>query len=333
MAKRSFISTLIMAVLLPTLSHAQKPNTNRESDLLEVSSPSNSPASKAIPNELKIVSYNIRWRVGDELSEIAKALKSGDALGGAAIIGLQEVDRNKDRTGHTNTARKLADELGMNYAWAAPPQAKRSKEEEPGVALLSPYPLTDVERIVLPHEGPVAEDAGRWRLQSRSVTPIARVFVLPIIGSGVREAGSVARGADDLTSIQKYPAIVLGDFNTWEVTAGDKTKKLFGNVGFNTPFTDDTPTFLTRVLITIELKLDWIWLRGLPFEKHGIDRSIKVSDHWPLWTVVKTKSPARERDRSNKSYRSYEFIATSAHHSQIPYWFFVHRWPAASATT
>lgn len=275
------------------LSHAQKPNANRESDLLEVSSSSKSLAPKATPNELKIVSYNIRWRAGDELTEISRALKSGDVLSGASIIGLQEVDRNKDRTGHTNTARKLAGELGMNYAWAAPPQAKGNKEEETGVALLSPYPLTEIKRIVLPHEGP----GGRRRVALGATIKIGDTS-LRAYSVHAENRIPVAEKLDQLRAVlddldqhpKSTPAIILGDFNTWEVTAGDKTKKLFGNVGFTTPFTDDTPTFLTRVLINIELKLDWIWLRGLPFEKHGIDRSIEVSDHWPLWTVVKINS-------------------------------------------
>jgi endonuclease/exonuclease/phosphatase (EEP) superfamily protein YafD len=95
---------------------------------------------------------------------------------------------------------------------------------------------------------------------------------------------------DDLTHYPKtMPAIVLGDFNTWEVNAADETTKLFQDAGFTTPF-DKEPTFLTKMLISIELKLDWIWLRGLEPVNHGIDRKIEVSDHWPLWTVVGIKA-------------------------------------------
>src|SRR5436305_12779587 len=48
----------------------------------------------------------------------------------------------------------------MYYARAAPPappqkdKDKEPQEEETGVCILSAYPLTDVERIVLPNEGP-----------------------------------------------------------------------------------------------------------------------------------------------------------------------------------
>ncbi len=37
----------------------------------------------------------------------------------------------------------------------------------------------------------------------------------------------------------------------------------------------------------IELKLDWIWLRNLEAVGNGIDREVKVSDHWPLWIVIR----------------------------------------------
>src|SRR5262249_14249561 len=57
---------------------------------------------------------------------------------------LQEVDRNKKRSGKTNTAKLLADELGLYYAWAAPPTVKPNEEEETGVALLSVHPLTKI---------------------------------------------------------------------------------------------------------------------------------------------------------------------------------------------
>ena len=78
------------------------------------------------PGEINVVSYNIRWRTGAELEQIASWLKSKHAL----IIALQEVDRAKERTGKTNNARALAESLGMFYAWAAPPAPKENQEEE-----------------------------------------------------------------------------------------------------------------------------------------------------------------------------------------------------------
>ncbi|HEY3028130.1 MAG TPA: endonuclease/exonuclease/phosphatase family protein [Pyrinomonadaceae bacterium] len=288
-----FLITLIMAYsFLADLSFAQKQTPKPGSDLLKTGNPSRSSTSKATPAEIKIVSYNIRWRSGHELREISKALTGDTLIGGAAIIGLQEVDRNKKRTGYTNTARALAEDLGMYYAWAAPPAAKSDKEEETGVAILSRYPLTNIERLVLPHEGP----GGRRRAALGATVKIGEANIrvysvhaetrIPVPG----KLDQMRAVLDDLTHYPKtMPAIVLGDFNTWEVNAADETTKLFQDAGFTTPF-DKEPTFLTKMLISIELKLDWIWLRGLEPVNHGIDRKIEVSDHWPLWTVVGIKA-------------------------------------------
>ncbi|HEX9424097.1 MAG TPA: hypothetical protein VF899_12710, partial [Pyrinomonadaceae bacterium] len=92
----------------------------------------------------------------------------------------------------------------------------------------------------------------------------------------------------DLACYRKeMPAIILGDLNTWEREAVSQTFELFGAASFQTPF-DDQSTFSRRVLfIPIDLKLDWIWLRSLEPTRHGIRRAIKLSDHWPLWVVLR----------------------------------------------
>src|SRR5687768_16623671 len=94
------------------------------------------------PEEIKVVSYNIRWRSGEDLKKIIKLLREDPEIGGAAILGLQEVDRRKKRSGRNNTVKIIADELGLHYAWAAPPAPKATDEEETGVAILSVYPLS-----------------------------------------------------------------------------------------------------------------------------------------------------------------------------------------------
>jgi endonuclease/exonuclease/phosphatase family metal-dependent hydrolase len=83
------------------------------------------------------------------------------------------------------------------------------------------------------------------------------------------------------------PAVIMGDFNTWQGDADDKTIKLFSNAGLKTPFGSQS-TFRRRVLLVpIEFRLDWVWLRGLEAPNFGIDRQVEVSDHWPLWANVK----------------------------------------------
>jgi endonuclease/exonuclease/phosphatase family metal-dependent hydrolase len=246
------------------------------------------------PAELKVISYNIRWRGGDDLKLLIKLLQEDPEIGCASILALQEVDRHKKRTGHHNTVKMIADALGMYYAWAAPPTAKPTDEEETGVAILSVYPLSDVQRIVLPHPGPgqrrrvalgatVQMDNRKWRVYSAHAETRIK------IGKKLEQYQAVL---DDLAHFPAdMPAIIMGDFNTWEPTADGKVTKLFSNAGLKTPFGDQS-TFRRKVLfVPIELKLDWVWLRGLEAATFGIDKKVEVSDHWPLWTNVKMEPP------------------------------------------
>ena len=244
------------------------------------------------PQEIKVVSYNIRWRSGDDLKKIIKLLREDPEIGGAAILGLQEVDRRKKRSGHNNTARMIADELGLHYAWAAPPAPKPKDEEETGVAILSVYPLSDVRRIVLPHEGPnrrrrvavgatVEIDNRMWRVYS------AHAETRISFDKKLEQFNAILQDLAQYPSTT--PAIIMGDLNTWEAGAGRKTIKFFEDAGLKTPFGKE-PTFRQRImLVPIELELDWVWLRGLELADYGIDRKIQISDHWPLWTTVKFK--------------------------------------------
>jgi endonuclease/exonuclease/phosphatase family metal-dependent hydrolase len=267
-------------------------NLDEDSQLLEIGRASRIRSVTPSPISVKVVSYNIRWRSGEDLRKLAQLFKDDSEIGGASILGLQEVDRDKQRTGNTNTAKALADELGMYYAWAAPPAAKSETEEETGVVLLSAYPLTDVHRIPLPHEGPahrrrVALGAtvriGQTSLRVYSVHTDSRI---PID----QKLDQMKAVLDDLAHYRKeMAAILVGDLNTWEREAVAKTFKLFTTESFHTPF-DDQPTFFRKILfVSVDLKLDWIWLRNVEGTSYGVNRKIGLSDHWPLWLVMRMK--------------------------------------------
>ena len=271
---------LVLCLLLPRLDSA----------LLE-SGKSAKVQQQTSSTEIKILQYNIRWRSGDDLTTLIRLFREDPEIGNAKILALQEVDRDKKRSGNNNTAKMIADELGMHYVWAAPPTAKPTDEEETGVAILSVYPLTDVQRIVLPNKGPngrsrvalgatVEINNRRWRIYSaHTETRIA-------VSKKLEQFKAVL---DDLAHYPaNMPAIIMGDLNTWEPNADGKTSKFFLDAGLKTPFGGEA-TFRRRVLfVPIELKLDWVWLRGLEAASFGIDRKVEVSDHFPLWTNLKS---------------------------------------------
>jgi endonuclease/exonuclease/phosphatase family metal-dependent hydrolase len=221
-----------------------------------------------------------------------KLFREDKEIGNATVIGLQEVDRRKKRSGNANTAKIIAEALELNYAWAAPPTAKANQEEETGVAILSMYPLSDVRRIVLPHKGP--DDRRRVGLGATVKISGTDVRVYSLHGE---TRISVDKRIEQMNAVLQdlkgfpadMPAFVVGDFNTWQPSADEKTIKLFSDAGLHTPFGGQA-TFRARALfIPIKLRLDWAWFRGVQVMTYGIDRQIGLSDHWPLWVNVKLR--------------------------------------------
>lgn len=291
---RFSLPALLCASLFSATTGQPQISRTPDSELLETGrAPTLTDAPKA-PPDIKVVSYNIRWRGGEELNELIKLLKQDSEIAGASILGLQEVDRNKERTGNLNTVKLLAEKLGRYYAWAAPPTAKAEREEETGVAILSSYPLKDVHRILLPHPGP-----GRRRRVAIGATVEIGATPLRVYSVHAENRIPVDKKIEQtkavLEDLARYPkhmgAIILGDLNTWEPDSVKKTSELFVRENFTTPFANGKSTFLRTVLvIPIRLKLDWIWLRGLEATSHGIEKKVDLSDHWPLWSVIRLKS-------------------------------------------
>ncbi len=281
LASGSFVHT----ALSQKSSQALVATSDPDSGLLEIDN-SFAPVDATTPATVKVVSYNIHFRGGKELQKIIETLRDDQEIGGAGIIGLQEVDRNKERSGNVNNAREMAKALGMRYAWAGQPQKSAGQEEEDtGVALLSRYPITDVEKIVLPHSGP----GGRLRVALGATVQLgakaARVYVVH-----AERRIPTQRKLDQLnavlTALDRHPqassAIVLGDFNS--DTSVNETAQLFTRAGFSTPIPNDHATWK---LMFITTKLDWIWLRGVQATEGGVTDRIKLSDHKPIWVSVK----------------------------------------------
>lgn len=289
---------LLLVAFISALSARAPFAGNGGPRLLETGGAAKRVGAGLAPAELRIVSYNMRWRGGEDLRELIELLRHDAEIGGAAIIGLQEVDRNKERTDCANTARLMAEALGMNYAWAAPPNPRpkdgaqsggdeEPEEEETGVAILSPYPLTDVERIVLAHEGPNRRRRAAIGATVRVGDVSVRVYSVHAETRMPLEK-KVEHWDDVLEDMKRHPqiqhAVVLGDFNTIKEKDVRAARRLFTGAGFHTPFSDDEPTF--RVFL-FDFKLDWIWLRGFEAGAFGIDRKIGLSDHWPLWVKAR----------------------------------------------
>jgi endonuclease/exonuclease/phosphatase family metal-dependent hydrolase len=125
----------------------------------------------------------------------------------------------------------------------------------------SAYPLADVRRIVLPHEGP-----GKRRRVALGASIKAGDVEIRVYSAHAETRISMDKKIDQLSALledlkshnPQTPAIIMGDFNTWQSDAAPKTIKLFSDAGFETPFGSDK-TFSQKVLLVpIDLRLDWI---------------------------------------------------------------------------
>jgi len=285
LVKPAMIALRIPVILL-LLGVVAYPEAGGTASLLEQGIPAKH-RSFACAREAKIVTYNIAHRTGAELEKLAATLRDDKEIGGADIIGLQEVDRNKKRSRYVNSARLLAETLGMSYVWAAPPAISDEQEEETGVVLLSGHPMKDIERIVLPNRGP----GGRKRVAIGATIQVCSTevrFYCIHAENRMHPDEKADQYAALVEALSKYPsakrAVFLGDFNTVSVRNNQDARRVFSTAGFATPFSDGLGTWRAFVL---SMQLDWIWLRGLEATANGVASQITLSDHSPVWVKFK----------------------------------------------
>jgi len=94
------------------------------------------------PDQLKVVSFNIRSGLSSSIDQVADVLKDLDA----DVIAVQEVDVGVKRTHREDQAAILGERLGMKHLFAG---AIKREGGDYGVALLTRLPVTRAERIEL----------------------------------------------------------------------------------------------------------------------------------------------------------------------------------------
>ncbi|HQR40904.1 MAG TPA: hypothetical protein PLF26_21150, partial [Blastocatellia bacterium] len=177
----------------------------------------------------------------------------------------------------------------MYYAWAGQPfRSEDDDEEDTGIALLSTFPLVDVERVELPHAGP----RGRRRVALGATVVVGGSAMRVYVVHAERRIPTDQhldqyRAVVTALSSRKDGgrAVVLGDLNSHRFV--DETAEFFGTAGFASAVPVDEPTF--RVSL-VKCRLDWIWSRGLATTGGGVVRRTRLSDHWPVWTTVSLTS-------------------------------------------
>ena len=248
----------------------------------------NRPPAAHDDGQLLVVTYNVHMETA---SRIARGL-SGPWLRRADVIMLQEIESH-DRE-HLSRAGQLAARLGMSYAYA-PGYGLRGGGSH-GVAILSRWPLGDLELIELPREHVVFNSARRVALGVTVAYPGRAVRVYNVhLDNRINPSDRRRQLAPVLAAAAEradLPVIVAGDMNTSPFCwighvvpipcgrQGDRLEELARERGFDLPARGSGPTSPW-----LGMRLDALYARGIAARRVGVDRRVRVSDHLPLWAL------------------------------------------------
>ena len=166
-------------------------------------------------NTLKLLTYNIQHGVGTDgrldLDRVARVLEQS----GAQVVGLNEVDFAIKRSGFKNQVSYLAKSLNMNYAFGA--SVKRLTGSY-GNAILSKYPINNVENYILP-----GLDGDNIEARSLLIAEIEMpnnkkqepfYIISTHLSLNKSERSEQIRWIDNFLSNLTGSYILMGDFNT-----------------------------------------------------------------------------------------------------------------------
>ena len=215
---------------------------------------------------------------GDASAEPA-APPSDAPLRGADVLALQEMD--------APGTERLAGELGMNYIYF-PGGVHPSSGRDFGCAILSPWPIRNPRKIILPGHSKAtglrrAAVVGTIQRGSQAVRVYAVHLPAPHGMSGAnRHDQAQALIADAAGSTD--PVIVVGDFNSHGIG------KDFVAAGFTWPTKDLKGT---ERMMGLSFSYDHVFAKalaavpGLPAA--GVVRENRgASDHHPVWVLLTT---------------------------------------------
>jgi endonuclease/exonuclease/phosphatase family metal-dependent hydrolase len=248
-----------------------------------------------VHDALRVVTYNVHF--GDDVARLARALASDPEIRDADVLLLQEIESYLgDRR-----AEALARQLGFDMVYAP---ARLKRDGTHGLALLSRYPIRDVEVMTL-HRYELGWGTRRrvamiatldWNglavrvvnahLDTRLTLDQRRAQILPVL-ERVADAPHVVVGGD-MNTISCLAALLPGvPICLPGLSQGPAFDRYMRGLGFETPF--------ARIGGTgpLHQRLDAIFTRG--FEVLAFDKAddVSVSDHVPLWAELRRPSVAR----------------------------------------
>jgi len=239
---------------------------------------------------LRVVSFNIAY--GIEIDKAIEVLRESAPLQRPGLLALQEMD--------APGTERIARALGMNAIYF-PSGVHPKHHRDFGCALLSPWPLEQPRKVLLPH-GARGSGLRRAAVTATLVRGTERIRVYSVhlpsplaVSGGSRKEELRVLAADAATAAE--PVVIVGDFNSH-----DKLSEL-EEAGFAWVTRDigDTTRFSLLGLGLFGMSYDHVLTRGLDVapgkDALGVVADNRgASDHRPIWAVLvprETGAPLR----------------------------------------
>lgn len=235
------------------------------------------------PSHLRIASFNIH---GGKLGGRARLSPLVDAVTplDADILGLQEVDRRRRRSGFADQAAAVA-RGGFGYTHVYGPTRRRVIRGQYGNALIVRGDILSHEVIRLPESGTNQQPrvAILARIEVHGIALTVAVTHLQHHPRRLRhlpnEAPDQLRALIEHLSIRPGPRVIIGDFNMQPPRA----EPILSAAGYTVA--DTGPAYPAEAPT---LQLDYIAVDGLVVESASVVATGDVSDHRAIVATVRT---------------------------------------------
>lgn len=232
------------------------------------------PATYPFDGRLKVITWNIKF--AQEVDQAIQELQEAEALQGADVLLLQEMEET--------AVEQIAQELEYNYIYF--PASVHSKHDSNfGNAILSKWPLSAPEKIILPHENPKNRQI---RIAAKAITAIDGLEValysvhtetIWLSGAKRREqVAAIIAHLDDADFV-----FVGGDFNSATEASVAALDEKFAAVEMARISKGAGPTV---EIGGVGFAADHIFARDGILLGNGFWPQTEASDHYPVWAEV-----------------------------------------------
>lgn len=244
---------------------------------------------------VRVVTFNAHF--GKDPSAIAWLFKHNANLNQADVILLQEVEEIRGEK--VSRVTKLARALKCEYIYE-PARELRLRSGTHGIAILSRLPVRPLATIPLRYFELPLRHRPRIALKAEVTAGGGKVVIYNVhLDATLNHRERLAQLADVLDDAQQHdkePVVVGGDFNTVPllllgravpVFYSNQKKKLYAYLkrrGFETRCQAAGHTLRSGI---VRFQLDGIYTKRAPVIQCAVERSMRVSDHYPLWADVK----------------------------------------------